>query len=176
MADLTFNTTVGETIRRALLVLYLNTGTSAAPVWSPVGKRVEDSSAEYDWGEESKTDIFGDVYSTLRKPTITQSFDPCELDGGDVAQLKIWNLAIKEQNAQALANLDMLMVHLYAGTSDTAAFAERYSACSVRPTGLGGAGGGSIGMPIDVTFGGKRTTGTAAVSEGEITFTPDVEA
>lgn len=176
MADLTFNTTPGETVARSLLILYLNTGSEETPEWSPIGKRVEDSSVEYDWGEESKTDIFDNIYSNLKKPTITQTFDPCELDGADEAQLKIWNLAVKEQNAQALANMDMLMVHLYAGTADTAAFAERYSACAVRPTGLGGEGGGSIGMPIDVTFGGTRTTGTAAVSGGTVTFTPEAAA
>lgn len=175
MEDLKFNSTPGQTIGRELLVLYLNTGTAEAPVWSAVGKRVEDSSAEYDWGKESKTDIFGKIYSTLKKPTITQTFDPCELDAEDVAQQKIWNLAIKDQNAQALANMDMLMVHLYAGTANTAVFAERYSSCSVEPSGLGGEGGGSIGMPIDVTFGGTRTVGTASVADGTVTFTPEVE-
>lgn len=173
MADLTFNTTAGQTVDRALLILYLNTGESGTPVWSPIGKRVEDSSAEYDWGKETKTDIFGEVYTTLKKPTQTQSFEPCELDAGDAAQQNIWNLGIKEQNAQALANLDMLVVHLYAGTKDTAVFAERYSSCAVEPTSLGGEGGGSIGMPIEVTFGGTRTTGTASVSNGTVTFTAD---
>ena len=173
MADLTFNTTAGQTVDRALLILYLNTGESGTPVWSPIGKRVEDSSAEYDWGKETKTDIFGEVYTTLKKPTQTQSFEPCELDAGDAAQQKIWNLGIKEQNAQALANLDLLVVHLYAGTKDTAVFAERYSSCAVEPTSLGGEGGGSIGMPIEVTFGGTRTTGTASVSNGTVTFTAD---
>ena len=173
MADLTFNTTAGQTVDRALLILYLNTGESGTPVWSPIGKRVEDSSAEYDWGKETKTDIFGEVYTTLKKPTQTQSFEPCELDAGDAAQQKIWNLGIKEQNAQALANLDMLVVHLYAGTKDTAVFAERYSSCAVEPPSLGGEGGGSIGMPIEVTFGGTRTTGTASVSNGTVTFTAD---
>ncbi len=171
MADLTFNTTAGQTVARELLVAYLNTGASGEPVWSPIGKRVEDSSEELDWGEESKQDIFGNTYTTLKKPTITQTFDPCELDSGDKAQEKIWNLAIKDQNAQALANLDMLIVHLYAGTEDTAVFAERYSACSVKPSGLGGEGGGNIGMPIDVTYGGTRATGTASVSDGTVTFT-----
>ena len=67
----------------------------------------------------------------------------------------------------------MLVVHLYAGTKDTAVFAERYSSCAVEPTSLGGEGGGSIGMPIEVTFGGTRTTGTASVSNGTVTFTAD---
>lgn len=173
MADLTFNTTAGQTVDRALLILYLNTGTGETQVWSPIGKRVEDSSAEYDWGSETKTDIFGEVYTTLKKPTITQTFDPCELDGGDAAQLKIWNTAIKDQDAAALANMDMLLVHAYAGTASTAVFAERYSSCSVLPSGLGGEGGGTVGMPIDVTFGGTRTTGTAAISGKTVTFTAD---
>ena len=173
MADLTFNTTAGETVARELMIAYLNTGESGTPVWSPIGERVEDSSEEMDWGEETKQDILGQTYTTLKKPTITQTFDPCELDSSDAAQEKIWNLAVKDQNAQALANMDMLIVHFYAGTANTAVFAERYSACAVKPSGLGGEGGGNIGMPIDVTYGGVRTTGTAAVSGGTVTFTAD---
>lgn len=168
MADMTFNTVSGEAVARKLLILYLNTGTSSAPVWSPIGKRVEDSSMEYDWGEETKVDILGNTYTTLKPPTITQTFDPCELDAGDAAQLKIWNTAIKEHNTGAMANNDLLIVHTYAGTT-SAAFAERYPASMVKPSGLGGSA--SVGMPIDVTFGGERETGTAAVTDGAVTFT-----
>ena len=173
MADYEFNTTEGQTINRALLIAYLNTGTSSSsPTWSPIGKRVEDSSQEFDWSEETKQDILGSTYTTMKKPVITQTFDPCELDAGDEAQKKIWNLAIVQQDNNALANMDMLIVHLYAGTANTAVFAERYESCMIKPTGLGGEGGGSIGMPIDVTYGGKRTIGTASVSDGTVTFTP----
>lgn len=171
MADVTFNTEAGSTVARELLIAYLNTGTNSAPVWSPIGKRVEDSSESLDWGEETKTDIFGEVYTNLKKPVLTQTFEPCELDAGDVAQVKIWNLGIKDQDAQALAAQDMLIVHLYAGT-EAAAWAERYESCAVKPTGLGGSGGGNIGMPLDITYGGKRTIGTAKNSDGTVTFTP----
>ena len=127
MADMTFNTPAGQVVDRKLLILYLNTGTNSAPVWSPIGKRVEESSMEYDYSEESKTDIFGEIYTTMKKPVITQSFEPCELDPGDAAQLKIWNQSIKDQDVGA--------------------------------------------MPIDVTYGGTRTTGTAAIADGKVTFT-----
>jgi len=173
MADLEFNTASGQTVDRELLIAYLNTGTTSAPVWSPLGSRVTDSSMEYDWQEESNKDILGTTRSTMKKPIITQTFDPCDLDAGDAAVLKIWNLAVKEQNVSALTNQDMLIVHLYAGTKDTAAFAERYSACMVKPSSLGGEGGGFVGMPMDVTYGGTRTVGTAAVSAGTVTFTAD---
>lgn len=175
MADLEFNTTPGQTVGREMLIAYLNTGESGTPTWSPVGKRVEDSSIEFDWQTETKVDIFGDTYTTGKKATKTQTFAPCELDGADEAQQKIWNLAIKENNVNALLNQDMLIVHLYAGTANTAVFAERYSACSVLPTGLGGEGGGSIGMPIEVTYGGTRTTGTASISGATVTFKADGE-
>ena len=171
MSDISFNTTAGQTVDRALMIAYLNTGTNSAPIWSPLGKRVEDSSAEYDWSDETKQDILGNTWATMKKPVVTQTFDPCELDASDVAQQKIWNLAVVQQDAAALANQDMLIVHLYAGTATTAAFAERYESCMVKPSSLGGEGGGNIGMPIDVTYGGKRTTGTAAVSDGTVTFT-----
>ncbi|MEA4992346.1 MAG: hypothetical protein VB060_00735 [Oscillibacter sp.] len=171
MADLTFNTAAGVVASRNLLIAYLNTGTTDAPVWSAVGKRVEDSSEELDWNDESKKDIFGNTYTTMQAPTITQTFDPCELDADDVAQVKIWNLAVKDQDAAALAAQDMLIVHLYAGTAATAMFAERYSACAIKPTGLGGSS--TIGMPLDVTYGGTRSVGTAAIAAGAVTFTAD---
>ena len=40
MADISFNTNAGQTIAREMLIVYLNTGTTASPVWSAVGKRV----------------------------------------------------------------------------------------------------------------------------------------
>ena len=173
MADATFNTTSGQTVKRELLVAYLNTGTAALPVWSPFGKRVTDSNESFDWGDDTSTDILGQTYTVMRRPTITQSFDPYDLDGGDVALLKIWNLAVKDQDYPALAAQDVLIVHLYAGTADTAMIAERYSACAIRPTSLGGEGGGNVSMPIDVTYGGTRTLGTAAISSsGVVTFSP----
>lgn len=173
MAELNFNTQAGVTVGRELLIAYLNTGTTDAPVWSPIGKRVEDSSIEMDWGTETKVDIFGATYTTGKKATKTQTFDPCELDASDVAQQKIWNLAIRDNDVNALLNQNMLIVHFYAGES-AKPFAERYESCSVLPTGLGGEGGGSIGMPIEVTYGGTRTVGTVTKTGNEVTFTAEV--
>lgn len=164
MADYNFNGNTGEAIARELLLLYLNTGTKEAPVWSLIGHRVEDSSMELDWQRESIKDIVGTTRNSMKKPIITQSFEPWDLANGDVAQKKIWDLAFVEQNAQALCNMDLLLEHRYAG------FAERNEASSIEVTGLGGAGGGNVGMPINVTFGGERTIGTVTNTGGTITF------
>lgn len=172
MADLTFNTTGGQTIAREQVIAYLNTGTAAEPTWSPLGRRVEDSSAEFDWSDETTQDILGVTRGSMKKPIITQSFDPSDLDAGDPALVKIWNAGVKDHDYNGLAAQDMLIVHFYAGTAATP-FAERYDACMIVPTGLGGEGGGNIQMPINVTYGGNRTVGTASkdATTGAITFT-----
>lgn len=173
MAELTFNTTAGQTIDRELLIAYLNTGTSASPVWSAIGKRVEDSSEEMDWSAESKQDILGNTFTTMKKPVITQSFDPIPLDSGDLAAVKLWNLAVRDHDAQALANQDMMIAHFYA-TSGELNFAERYESCAIAVTSIGGDGGGTLDIATDVTYGGTRTLGTVSKGDdGTVTFTAD---
>ena len=169
MADYNFNTPENQTIARELLLLYLNTGTKDAPVWSLIGHRVEDSSMELDWQRESVKDIVGATRNTMKKPIITQTFEPWELDSADAAQKKIWNIAVKDQDSAAIANQDLLVVHAYAGTANTAVFAERYPSSLVKVSGLGGSA--NVGMPIDVVFGGERKIGTAALADGTVTFT-----
>lgn len=172
MADLTFNTTEGQTIGRELLIAYLNTGTTSAPKWSAIGKRVEDSAAEYDWSQESAQDILGNTYTAMKKPVISQTFDPIPLDAGDPAAVKMWNLAVKDQDANALANQDMLIAHFYAD-SGSASFAERYDSCAIAVTSIGGDGGGTLNIATEITYGGNRTIGSVSKSDGTVTFTAD---
>ena len=70
-SDLTFNTPSGQTIARELLIAYLNTGTVAAPVWSPLGKRVEDSSTELDWESDISRDILGTASRNAETGVVT---------------------------------------------------------------------------------------------------------
>lgn len=173
MADLVFSTPEGQTIDRELLIAYLNTGTATEPVWSAIGKRVEDSSEEMDWSQESKQDILGNTFTTMKKPVVSQSFDPIPLDAGDAAAVKLWNLSVKDHDAQALANQDMLIGHFYA-TSGDAKFAERYSGSAVAVTSIGGEGGGTLNIATEITYGGTRTLGTIAKGVGgKVTFTAD---
>lgn len=172
MPDLEFNTTEGQTIARELLIAYLNTGNAESPTWTAIGKRVEESDEEMDWSAESTQDILGSTWTTMQKPVITQSFDPLPLDAGDAAAVKLWNLAVKDQNAQALANQDMLIAHYYA-TSGESNFAERYSGAAISVNRIGGTGGGNLEIGFDVTYGGTRTLGTVTNTAGSVKFTPD---
>ena len=124
-----------------------------------------------DWSTDTKQDILGHTFTTMKKPTITQTFDPIPLDPGDAAAVKMWNLAVKDQDAQALANQDMMIGHFYA-TSGEAMFAERYDACAIAITGIGGEGGGTLNITSEITYGGTRTVGTVKKgSGGSIEFT-----
>ena len=167
------NTPTGQTVARKTYVVYGNTKTYAEPEWSSIGKRVEDSSAEMNWNVSSSKDILGNTFSEMTEPVVSQTFDPCKIDSEDVFQQKLLNLAIVQQNAQALANQDLLRVHTYLVDEEGNAFAERYPASSIAPSSYGGEGGGSMGLPIDITFGGTREVGTAKVEGGKVVFTPD---
>lgn len=172
MSTFSINTTAGQTVERKLFLAYGNTGTYESPEWHVIGKRVENSSTEMDWKDETKKDILGNTYGTMTSPIISQSFEPCEIDSGDEYQAKLVQLTVVEQAAQKLANQDLLLVHLYLTDTDGKAFAERYPNSMVKPNGLGGEGGGALTMPIDVTFGGERVVGTAAkATNGALTFT-----
>lgn len=169
----TINAASGETVNRHAMIAYLNTGTSAAPEWDPIGTRVTDSSMEYDWSKEDSTDILGNNFSTLKTPVVTQNFDDWPLSGGDKAQEMIANLAIVEQDARKLANMDLLVAHYYLTSSGSVAgsFAERYPASAIEPSSVGGEGGGNLVSSINVTYGGTREVGTVSNADGVITFT-----
>ena len=169
--DININLTDGTVAERKLLIAYVNTGTSASPVWSPLGKRVEDSSTEYDWQEESKTDIHGVTYTNAKTPILTQSFDPWDLAGGDVAQEHLWKINVRDQDVAKVTNQDLLIVHTYTGTAQSGAFAARDPHSMVKVPSLGGSA--TVSMPIDCTFGGERSIGTATVTNGVVTFTAE---
>lgn len=167
--------TPGQPVERRQYLVYGNAGTYESPKWNVMGKRVESSSAEEDWSEESITDILGDTYPSMKAPITTQSFDSCPIDPGDEYQAKLVQLYVVERNAPALVSQDLLRVHAYLTTDGNEyAFAERFPSSMVKPTGLGGDGGGDLTMPVDVTFGGTREIGYVPVPTSpheEPTFT-----
>lgn len=172
MADkLTFNVDAQQPAKTDALLTLLNVGTREVPDWAPLGIRVTSSSTEFDWQKEEVKDIIGNTYANIKSPIITQTFDAWTVNGGDRAQEHIWNLGIKDQDVSALQAQDILRVHFYAGDK-SAPFAERYEASTVLINSHGGEGGGNLAMPITITYGGKRTTGTATSADGKVTFTP----
>lgn len=169
MADIAFNTPAGQQIPREQMVAYLNTGSHEEPVWSAIGRGTPDSSMEMDWSRESEQDVLGNTVNSMKKPVKTQSFDPLPPYADDTAAVRIWNLAIKDEDAQALANQDVLVAHFY--TDKT--FAVRNDSSSIEVTSFGGEGGGNLTMAVTITYGGTRTIGTVTKQGGTVTFQED---
>ena len=161
----------GESPLREQIVTYLNTTSSAQPVWSPMGRTVEDSSIDADYSEDSKTDIFGTVWNSAKKPKREQEFSDSNLLAGDAVMNRVLDLCIVQQNMAELQNQDCLVVYLFLQDSSGKAFAERYPNSTVLMTSIGGPGGEKAVTGIKVSYGGERFTGT--VDKTTKTFTAD---
>lgn len=167
--------TAGEGVSadRHMMITYLNTDATEAPVWSAMGLKVTDGNVEYDWGAETKTDILGNTFTTAKTAQMKQTFSGNEIIAGDAIMNRLADLAIVKKSATQLVNQDCLIVHTYLQNESGDAFAERYPASAVIPTTLGGEGGSALVSDIDVNFGGARAAGTAKVVDGVVTFTAD---
>lgn len=163
---ITINTPAGQQIAREQMIAYLNTGTHDSPVWSAIGRGTPDSSMEMDWSRESEKDILGNTTNSMKKPVTTQTFDPLPPYADDTAAVKILDLAIFEEDAQALANQDVMVAHFYTEGNK----AVRSESSSIEVTSYGGEGGGNLTMAIIVTYGGKRTVGAVSNDGGTVTF------
>lgn len=168
----TIKGTNGEAASRDHMVTYLNTGTGAAPTWSAMGRTVEESSIEYDYSQETKTDILGETRMTAKEPVLTQSFSGSQLLAGDAVLNHILDLTVVRRNISEALNQDVMVVHQYLTDSDGNPFAERWKSSAVLLTTNGGAGGDMLASDIEVTFGGERETGTISKDgTGKIEFT-----
>mgnify|MGYP000239484248 FL=1 len=161
----------GESPLREQIVTYLNTTASEQPVWSPMGRTVEDSSIDADYSEDSKTDIFGTVWNSAKKPKREQEFSDSNLLAGDAVMNRVLDLCIVQQNMAELQNQDCLVVYLFLQDSSGKAFAERYPDSTVLMTSIGGPGGEKAVTGIKVSYGGERVTCT--FDKTTKTFTAD---
>lgn len=166
----------GVSATREMMITFLNTGATDAPVWSAMGAKVTDSSVEYDWSIENNTDILGNAYTTAKTAQMSQSFSGNEVIAGDSVMNHLVNLAVVQKDAAKLVNQDCLVVHLYLQDDNGKSFAERYPASAVVPTTIGGEGGAALVTDIDVTYGGARAVGTAEKTTDGIQFTADSDA
>ena len=168
MAEATaFNLAAGTKAERKLLITCVNVGTTASPEWEILGVGIEDSSIDFNFEEETKTDIRGMTSTTISKPQRKQTFDPYTIMEGSKLQVKLYNI-IRHERWSELSNMDMLLVHTYVGAAGSYE-AERFSGSAINPQSLGGSA--TLDMPIEVTFGGTHTLGTAAIAAGVVTFT-----
>lgn len=165
-----------QTIDRKELMIFINVASSGSPDWAPLGIGVNNAAQSYDWQRESKKDIWGNTYNTMKTPLVSTELDEWPVAGNDKAQRHIWELAVVNQDHTKLSAQDILVVHEYAHVGvSTKLFAERYDATSVEVTSLGGEGGGTLVQAASVSYGGTRTIGSATLTGGTVSFTEGLE-
>lgn len=172
------NETSYNTIDRADLMAYINVSESKeTPDWAPLGIGAESGSHSYDWQNESKTDIWGNVYNNMKKPIVSLELDPWPVSGNDKAQKHIWVLGVANQDHVKLSAQDILLVHKYVSVGETAAayFAERYNASSITINNIGGDGGGVLTDGCTLTCGGERSVGKATLADGTVSYKDGLE-
>lgn len=169
------NTPAGQTVARELMIAYLDTGTEGAPKWSAIGKRVTSANMSYDWAKSTNRDILGNIHTDMKKPIITESFDPIPIDSGDAAVVKLWQLGIRDQDRMALSSQKVMVAHFYSG-AEKQNFAEVYDSSAIVVSRAGGDGGDNLTIAAEVTFGGNRTVGTVSKGTDGVTFTPSAAA
>lgn len=163
----------GKRATRELLVTYLNVASYDDPIWKPLGRTSSDSSIERDWSVETKTGIYGEVFTSAKKPTKTQSFSDNDIIAGDDVQNHLLDIAVVKEDVSKIVGQDVLIAHLYLNDNENKPFAERYPASAVVMTTTGGEGGGMLVSDIDVTYGGTREVGTISKVGDTVTFTVD---
>ena len=167
----------GDGAKREAFSLWYNTGTASTPAWDIVGYKLEsgDMSIEYET-DETKKDILGNTFVTLAGAKRSFDLSDWTIIQGNKLQVAVTN-ALRYENVGGMAFMesggDFCIVQHYAGTAQSAMLAERYKACSIKPTRLGGDGGANLTTDISVVLGGDKEIGTAAIdaSTGDMTFT-----
>lgn len=165
-------TDVGEVLRNKFPVFVdVSEDGAALPEWEVQGYKVEESSQEFEIDEDTMTDIIGITHNTVNSMTITQDFDPNTLRFGAKLSEKLLDIT-RRRAVNEFSMFKVMVVYGFMG-SPGAYEADMYSACTIRPTGLGGSS--RVDMPFSITYGGEITAGTASDYKGtNITFTPAV--
>lgn len=145
-------------IKRSQVALFLNTGTTQAPVWSLVGEGVTELTINYNPQTSDETYIHQDSGTTdveSYKPTIPA---PMTANKGDAVFDFVDGLR-RSRAVLADARSEVCLVYLYEDAVEGAYPAER-NACSVQVDDFGGAGGESAKLNFTINLVGDAVHGT----------------
>jgi len=140
-----------------------------------VGRRVADSSLDFNTGEETDTDILGITDTDITGMEESQEFEfPITSEDYD---LYAWAKDIYFRRAWAeFKGVRGLQIHAYEGNTGAYSALE-FDSCTFVLQSLGGAGeGGRLNVSFILRFGGETRIGTVNTARlGEtITFTPTI--
>lgn len=133
-----------------------------------LGKRVEDSSIEFNADTTTATDILGITYTDVNKTEPQQSFDPFNVIGGSKLASYLVDAALSNDISKYNNVFNVYVITAFIGNS-SAYSTVKHTGCSIIPTSIGG--DAWVKLPIEVHYSNNITKGTVNKLADDFEFT-----
>ena len=167
-----YDSAITGDVERKYLAHYVNVSkTTDTANWELLGYKVADASVEFNWDEETVTDITGKTYKTIKKSGPEMTLDGYIINQKSTFLLELSKKAIRNAYTE-FANNEILTVYFWL-SKDNTYLAKKETECSIVPSSIGGEG--NVGITPVITFSNKATFGSVAKGVGtsgtELVFT-----
>lgn len=158
-------------VKRSEFAAFLNVGTKQSPSWARMGKGITSQTIAYNPSTTSETYIDEDNATTNLDSYAPTIDTPQTAYAGDAVFDYVDNLR-QTRAVGSDAETEVLLVYIYDEESAGVYKAERNTAV-IPIDDFGGEGGGNVVLNYTVNLNGDPTQGTATITGGTVTFTPD---
>ena len=170
-----FNLPANRRAERKLLITCVEwtelVGTTPTQVREIVGKRIPDSSINYNPDIQTENDILGNTYTDVNKTQPEQSLEPFNIIGGS----RLAELLNDIRRRNAITELNQFTVYVitaFVGNSTNGYDAEKHEECTITYDSIGGED--NVEFPITIHYSNKITTGTVNKLTSDFEFSADV--
>jgi hypothetical protein len=158
-------------LKRKDFAAFLNTGTIAVPVWSRMGQGITSQTLTYNASKTTETYIHQDNANNSVDSYAPTMDTPQTAYAGDPVFDYVDDLR-KTRAVGSEAQGELLLVYIYDEESTGVYKAEKNN-CTITIGDFGGEGGGNVVLNYTIDLDGDPTLGTATITGGTVTFTPD---
>ena len=167
MADIAFKTGTGR-IKREEFKLFADVGSSNSPEWELQGGRIEDMSLEMNPNVETVTDVTGVTETTLDKYEKQTSVSPYYAKRDSKMAAWLYNV-VREEKTLSDVEKTFCVVNIFAGSDGAYDAWTQKGVVAVQSFGGDTKG---LQIPYNIHWIGEKVFGTAAISNGTMTFSP----
>ena len=167
MADIAFKAGTGR-IKREEFKLFADVGASSAPEWELQGGRIEDMSLEMNPNVETVTDVTGVTETTLDKYEKQTSVSPYYAKRDSKMAAWLYNV-VRDEKTLSDVEKTFCVVNIFAGSDGAYDAWTQKGVVAVQSFGGDTKG---LQIPYNIHWIGEKVFGTAAISNGTMTFSP----
>ena len=167
MADIAFKAGTGR-IKREEFKLFADVGASSTPEWELQGGRIEDMSLEMNPNVETVTDVTGVTETTLDKYEKQTSVSPYYAKRNNKMSAWLYNV-VRDEKTLSDVEKTFCVVNIFAGSDGAYDAWTQKGVVAVQSFGGDTKG---LQIPYNIHWIGEKVFGTAAISNGTMTFTP----